>query len=885
MNELNELENFNTMSNPQSCTGQDEYTPSAGSALPYRLKGCRYNIPQYEQAPCYGFKEVLVMLDDVAISSTSPEYKVYLSSNRKEKRFELLVNGLQAIPGMEMQEVGLFLYRENVPEPLWETWEEPDDENDIFVDLNKHLDVLVPGNYFLLVKHAENVAENARIDSMAGHARFSFTVIEDGKELAHPAIVSYHVGRGKERKGASGIIAGCMEFCLELDRKTVKGQEYKMACYNESLCHMGNGCHYIYDHEKCKTSLTIKVESEKMWMPGKYFTILSHNNEPFTRIDFTWDGNSCTSCQNRTVIPGTGEYQLVKPSENEELEWLMIQDLTGITDIKWQILERVNHKLLRRIRSRHGLAWHRENMNFTIAGQDEEVGRKLVKNMPYVLGGNTRRIHIVDARKLVEPKNTVDPYEETTSLLSESAYSTICLYKLDALQFGNGRIVLQKLMDTMSENKEKTSLYLLGTAEEIDRLFNTMPELEEWFPQKNRLAMQSPTLHEFICTVQRKLKENTLCLSPEAQEEMGSKLLSLWNEGTLSGWCEKDADNFIEHSILPGVQQRFIGLLQEGNTENSHLFRTVFPQDIDYSAFIRKQESFDRHTRKLNEMIGLQPVKQNLQRTFNQVRFNKRRKRLGLAAEDESCHHMIFTGNPGTGKTTVAQMIGQIYHDMGLLSKGELVMVERGQIVGRYIGETEKNMMAILEQAKGNVLFIDEAYTLCDGADDRKDFGNHAIECLLTVLARKNPDMLVIMAGYEKEMERMLEANQGLKGRFPHKFHFADYSADELMMIARKWLERKEYCLSEEADRILHDFVSETVANHDRYFSNARWMEQFLSHGLLPAMAERILAEDFTEDKAFYQTILAEDVKTASEKFKPQTLTLHASKRKIGFTA
>ena len=124
-------------------------------------------------------------------------------------------------------------------------------------------------------------------------------------------------------------------------------------------------------------------------------------------------------------------------------------------------------------------------------------------------------------------------------------------------------------------------------------------------------------------------------------------------------------------------------------------------------------------------------------------------------------------------RTTVAKMIGRIYHSLGILSKGDVVVAERGTLVGRYIGETEQKMQQVLEQARGNVLFIDEAYTLCDSTDDRKDYGYRVIECLLTVMAEDNPDMTVIMAGYGREMDRMLQANQGLRGRFAHCLHLS----------------------------------------------------------------------------------------------------------------
>ena len=135
-------------------------------------------------------------------------------------------------------------------------------------------------------------------------------------------------------------------------------------------------------------------------------------------------------------------------------------------------------------------------------------------------------------------------------------------------------------------------------------------------------------------------------------------------------------------------------------------------------------------------------------------------------------------------------MLGKVFHSIGILSRGDVVVTERSKLVGRYIGETERNVNEVLRRAQGNVLFIDEPATLYDGANDRKDFGMRVIEALLTVLAQPDPDMVVILAGYEKEMNEMLKTNPGMEGRFPHKFNFPDYNACELNQIslAVMWL-------------------------------------------------------------------------------------------------
>ena len=301
-------------------------------------------------------------------------------------------------------------------------------------------------------------------------------------------------------------------------------------------------------------------------------------------------------------------------------------------------------------------------------------------------------------------------------------------------------------------------------------------------------------------------------------------------------------------------------------------------EDIDTSLLVPTSDTFDRCLNDLKEMVGLDEVKQGIITMANNTRFYTKRRRQGLHNSCNVAYHCIFTGNPGTGKTTVARQLGRLYHSLGLLSRGEVIAVDRTRLVGRYIGETEENMKAVLEEARGNVLFIDEAYNLYDGSGDRKDFGARVLDSLLTVLSQPNPDMLIVFAGYEKEMDAMLNTNPGLIGRFPYKYRFADYNADQLMEIAFRLLRRDDYILSDEATSLLRDSVIQTLSQRTPNFGNARWMEQYIRNGIIPAMADR-LATSGSDD---YQHIEASDVQKAYEKFNPMATELKP-RRKVGF--
>lgn len=203
--------------------------------------------------------------------------------------------------------------------------------------------------------------------------------------------------------------------------------------------------------------------------------------------------------------------------------------------------------------------------------------------------------------------------------------------------------------------------------------------------------------------------------------------------------------------------------------------------------------------RKLEAMVGLQRLKDDMKEARMMAMFNKKRAEKCLQTDGEQRNHMLFLGNPGTGKTTVAKLVGQMYHSMGLLSKGHTVETNRSKLVGEYIGMTEKKTLDAIEEARGGVLFIDEAYTLISHESDTKDFGKEVLNALLTVLSEPEPDMIIILAGYEDKMAAMMKTNPGLKDRFPLTFHFDDYSAGELMEMACRTLEAGNYRLTDEA--------------------------------------------------------------------------------------
>ncbi len=239
---------------------------------------------------------------------------------------------------------------------------------------------------------------------------------------------------------------------------------------------------------------------------------------------------------------------------------------------------------------------------------------------------------------------------------------------------------------------------------------------------------------------------------------------------------------------------------------------------------------------ELNSMIGLSSVKSEINTLCNFVIMKKKREEQGLKSPNIS-YHCVFTGNPGTGKTTVARLLAGIYKDLGVLKKGHLVETDRSGLVAEYVGQTAVKTNRIIDSALDGVLFIDEAYTLANGGTN--DYGPEAIATLLKRMEDNRDRLVVILAGYTNEIETFINSNPGLRSRFNRYIHFDDYTAEELYDIFYLQIRKSEYTLTEEASQYLKERLAEVVANKPKDFGNARYVRNLFEKAI-EAQANRL---------------------------------------------
>jgi len=229
------------------------------------------------------------------------------------------------------------------------------------------------------------------------------------------------------------------------------------------------------------------------------------------------------------------------------------------------------------------------------------------------------------------------------------------------------------------------------------------------------------------------------------------------------------------------------------------------------------------------DLIGLAPVKKRIRETAALLLVDRARMSLGLSQETPTLH-MSFTGNPGTGKTTVALRMADLLHRLGYIRRGHLVTVTRDDLVGQYIGHTAPKTKEVIKKAMGGVLFIDEAYYLYRPENER-DYGQEAIEILLQIMENQRDDLVVIVAGYADRMETFFSSNPGFRSRIAHHIDFPDYTDPELLQIAEKMMEHQHYHLSEAARTALGEYI--TARRTQPHFANARSIRNALDRARL----------------------------------------------------
>ncbi len=364
----------------------------------------------------------------------------------------------------------------------------------------------------------------------------------------------------------------------------------------------------------------------------------------------------------------------------------------------------------------------------------------------------------------------------------------------------------------------------------------------------------------------KELKGQVVRLQRISKNEPKIKITAGWGSNVKGSWRK---DRYTVEVVfldkLLAIVPFEVGEYTEEGTPMVYLPNSASPMLLNPGE--DENLTFEEVMTDLDSLIGLNRIKVKVRDHAKYIQFLQMRKERGFQEKEEINVHSVFIGNPGTGKTTVAQKMGRLYKKMGLLTSGHVHEVDRVDLIGEYIGQTAPKVKEAIEKARGGVLFIDEAYSLARSNDDSKDFGREVIEILMKEMSNGSGDMAVIVAGYPKEMKHFLNSNPGLKSRFKLYFEFDDYLPQELSEIANFACNEKLVSLSQEASVKIKEIIVNAYRTRDRTFGNARFVSDLIERAKINLALRVMSSEDVSQLSSDDISIIEyQDVENLSDK-------------------
>lgn len=497
--------------------------------------------------------------------------------------------------------------------------------------------------------------------------------------------------------------------------------------------------------------------------------------------------------------------------------------LTGLKPVKDEVRKLIDFVKVQNLKANKGFKTTVPSNHIVFTG-NPGTGKTTVAR---IISKVFKALGILKTDKLVETDRTglIAKYIgqtaiKTNAVIDSALDGVLFIDEAYALAQGGendyGKEAVDALLKRMEDDRDRLVVIVAGYTNEMKKFIKMNPGLQSRFTRYIEFPDYSA---DELTTIFKSMAEKNGC-------NLSGDVLKIVHEG-MEYELAKRMDTFANarfvRTYFEKTLEKQAGRIGQMQNPGEKDLQTILLEDLPTQSALdgEASEKIEDILKELDELIGIEPVKKEIRKLAEVFKFQKQRKAKGLSVTSAS-YHCVFTGNPGTGKTTVARYMARIYKALNIVKTSNLVEAERSKLVAKYIGQTAVKTNAIIDEALNGVLFIDEAYTLSNGGE--KDYGQEAVDTLLKRMEDDRDRLVVIVAGYTNEMEKFIKMNPGLKSRFTRYINFPDYSADELTAIFRSLAEKNQYTVDNNMLAAVRDRMALELKNQTEGFGNARFV-------------------------------------------------------------
>jgi len=555
------------------------------------------------------------------------------------------------------------------------------------------------------------------------------------------------------------------------------------------------------------------------------------------------------------------ENEETAPFKPEEIR-AEIEKLVGLSNVKEDIEALMDFVKIQKLRKEHGLSGSSISLHTAFLG-NPGTGKTTVARLMgeyFRALGVLKKGHIVEVTRADLVAEFVGGTAVKTNKVIDRALDGI-LFIDEAYSLAEGgdndfgKEAINILVDRMEKERDRLAVFLAGYTDRMETFLKSNPGLSSRVPRK--FYFKDYTGAELLQIFEMQLEKNQYAMDDECLKKMELYFNYLYDTRD-----EHFGNGRVVRNTLEKLIKAQSDRLAEEENVTYEMLKTITIEDIERALPVKDitvtRDRLDSIMKDLDEFVGLRNIKEHIKSLVNLIKTNQKREEMGLPVKPMT-YHALFCGSPGTGKTSIARILGRIYQSLGILKKGHVIEVDRSGLVAGYVGQTEEKTNKVLDQAMDGILFIDEAYALVGG---QNDFGRNAIDTILKRMDDCRDRLLVIAAGYTDRMRTFINSNPGLKDRFSWVFEFDDYNGDELFEIFMSFAKKQQYVLDNEAARRLKEHFEAVVNLKLEHFGNGRYVRN-LFEKVVMQQSNRIGRNIDEVKKEDLATITGEDVANA----------------------